>query len=127
STYSDFLAAYRQYIAFTLEPTARISAVRHPRRPDELMPFFDEAGRPYREKFEGAIMAVRLVSDRPATSEAAGELINRARHIAAARATHSAQDIPNELFEELWRVQAKFMLATRRELGLTDMWPETTS
>jgi hypothetical protein len=125
STYSEFLTAYRQYIAFALEPTARISAVPHPRRPDELMPFFDETGRPYREKFEGAMMAVRLVSDRPATSEAAGELINRARHIASARATHSAQDIPNELFEDLWRVQTKFMVATRSELGLSDTSPET--
>lgn len=125
STYSEFLAAYRQYIAFTLEPTARISAIPHPSRPDELMPFFDETGRPYREKLESARMAVRLVSDQPATSEASGELINRARQIAAARATHSPQDIPRELFNELWRVQRKFMVATRSELGLSDMWPET--
>jgi hypothetical protein len=52
SAYRDFLAAYRHYVAFALDPAANITATPHPRYPGELIPFFDEAGRPYKERLE---------------------------------------------------------------------------
>jgi hypothetical protein len=60
STYKDFLSACRQYVTFTLEPTANIEAVPHPYNPGQVMPFFDEAGRPYKENLEASMMTVRL-------------------------------------------------------------------
>jgi len=124
STYTEFLSAYRQYIAYALDPNARITAVSHPRRPDEVMPFFDETGRPYREKLEAAIMAIRLVSERRETTDTAKDLVDHVRRIAAARATYSEHDIPQELFAEMWIADKKFLVAARHELNLSDIWPE---
>ncbi|MFF1608841.1 hypothetical protein ACFVYA_13770 [Amycolatopsis sp. NPDC058278] len=123
SAYNEFLSAYRQYLAFALDQDARIFASPSPRKPDEMMPYFDEVGRPYREKFEAAIMTVRLVSAQRETADAAKELIDRTRRIAAARATHTEQDIPTELFDELWKAHRRFLVAARQELDLPDIWP----
>ncbi|MFC0104921.1 hypothetical protein [Kibdelosporangium aridum] len=121
AAYNEFLAACRQYIAFTLEPTAKITAVPHPREPGQMMPFFDEAGRPYKEKLESAFTAVRLVSELPDTVRTVVTVVNRARQIAAARATHSEADLPSEPFKVLWSAEQEFLIAARLELGLSAM------
>jgi hypothetical protein len=48
TAYTKFLAAFRAYVAFASEPTAKITAVPHPRISGELMPFFDERGTQYK-------------------------------------------------------------------------------
>ncbi|WP_146060522.1 hypothetical protein [Amycolatopsis sp. CA-128772] len=123
STYNDFVSAYRQYVAFALDSNANISASPHPRKPDEMMPYFDEVGRPYREKLEATIMAVRLVSARRETADVAKELVDSARRIAAARATKTEQDIPTEFFDKMWQAQLKFLISARQELELSNLWP----
>ncbi|RSM37866.1 hypothetical protein DMA12_35275 [Amycolatopsis balhimycina DSM 5908] len=125
STYNEFVFAYRQYIAFALDADAIISASPHPYKPDEMMPYFDEAGRPYREKLEATIMAVRLVSARRETADAAKELVDSARRIAAARATRTGQNVPTEFFDRMWQAQHKFMVSARQELGLSNIWQDT--
>lgn len=121
STHNDFLSAYRQYVAFTLEPTANITSVPHPRVPGEQMPFFDEIGRPYKENLEAAFTAVRLVSELRQTVNACVGVVIGARQIAAARAEHSERDLPSEPFQELWSAEQAFLVAARKELGLTAM------
>jgi hypothetical protein len=102
STYQDFLSAYREFFAFVLDPTAKITAVPHPRNKGDMMPFFDEHGRSYREKLETARMAVSLVSEHPETRDALLLLMRRVRNLAAARAAYSSPDIPSETFEALF-------------------------
>ncbi|MET7572927.1 hypothetical protein ABZT04_31170 [Streptomyces sp. NPDC005492] len=121
AAYKDFVAAYRQYVAYTLEPTANITAVPHPRVPGRLMPFFDETGRPYKEGLEATSMAVRLVSESAETLSATEEVVISVRHLAARRATHTEAALPAEDFEKLWSAQHAFLTAVRRELGLTEM------
>ncbi|MGW4125995.1 hypothetical protein [Nocardia sp. NPDC004711] len=121
--YNDFTSAYRLYVAFALEPTASITAVPHPRHRDRTMPFFDEIGRPYKEQLESATMAFRLVCQSPDTYQECGRIVNRARQIAAARATHAPGQIPDELFHRLWAAQHAFLNAAREELGLPAMEP----
>ncbi|MEU6381672.1 hypothetical protein [Streptomyces sp. NPDC046909] len=118
AVYKDFVAAYRQYIAFTLEPTANITAVRFPHSPEKLTPFFDQAGRPYKERLETAATAVRLVSESLDTLRAARDVVRSVREIAASRATHSEGALPAEPFQQLWSAQHTFLLAVRAELGL---------
>jgi hypothetical protein len=115
------LSAYRQYVAFTLEPTAHITAVPHPRKPGELMPFFDEIGRPYKERLEAGFTAVRLVSELPDTVSTVIGVVTAARQIAAARVTHSESDLPSQAFQKLWAAEQEFLVAVRRELGLSPM------
>src|SRR5205085_1523959 len=104
-----------EYVAFVQDPSARISAVPHPRYEGEMMPFFDEDGRLYRQKLEATRMAVSLVSERPETRDALYLLMRRARSVAAARATHSPSEIPSETFEALFAAQDAFEFAARRE------------
>ena len=89
ATYADFLAAHREYIAFALDPGAEIVAHPSPKNASVLMPFFDESGRPYKEKLERTKTAVWLVSETRATAAASQRLVKRARQVAAARATHA--------------------------------------
>jgi hypothetical protein len=126
-TYRDFLSAYREYIAFTLDPAAKIIAIPHPRHTGEMMPFFDEAGRPYKEKLEATLAAARLVSELPQTMDAIRELVRRARQVAAARAIHDPGETPAEEFEELWAAERVFAGFARRELGLAEMPRDTTT
>lgn len=121
SAYQDFLSAYRAYLAYAQDPSSKISAVPHPRRTDELMPFFDADGRPYREKLEAARMTVSLVSKSPETIDALLMLMKRVRAIAAARANYSPGDIPGELFKNLFAAHHSFVAAARKELGLAVM------
>ncbi|WP_128802511.1 MULTISPECIES: hypothetical protein [unclassified Streptomyces] len=121
AVYRDFLTAYRAYIAFAREPNATISAVPHPERPGTTMPFFDEIGRPYVERMEATETAARFVSEWPTTVNAVDKLVDRARRIAAARATHDAGAIPLEEFQKLWAAEGEFLTAARRELGLSPL------
>src|SRR5262245_58169103 len=111
ATYKEFLAAYRQYVAFTLEPTANITAVPHPRVPGEFMPFFDEVGRPYKERLEAGFTGVRLVSELPETVSTVIGVITAARQVAAARATMSAANLPSQAFQKLWAAEQQFLIA----------------
>jgi hypothetical protein len=116
--YGDYVTAFRQYIAFTLEPAAKIVAVPHPRRPGELMPFFDSDGRPYKERLEATKTQVLLVAESQTTLDAARRLLLHARRVAADRATHEVGQVPSETFERLWRAERSFVAAARQELGV---------
>jgi hypothetical protein len=118
SAYKDFLSAYRAYLAFTQDPNSKITAIQHPRRTDELIPLFDADGRPYREKLEGARMTVTLVSQNAVTRDALFLVMQRVRAIAAARAIHSPDEMPDELFLNLFAAHNAFESAARNELGL---------
>ncbi|MEV5833527.1 hypothetical protein [Nocardia sp. NPDC052112] len=121
STYNEFASAYRQYVAFAVEPSALISAVPHPQAPGELMPFFDEAGRPYKEKLESTWIALRIVCQSEQTVGTGLQILTAARQVAAARANHGASDIPAELFQQLWAAQDAFIAAARVELGVAEL------
>lgn len=121
SAYQDFLTAYREYLAFVQDVNSKITAVPHPRRPGELMPFFDSDGRPYKEKLEAARMTVNLVSERPETSDALFLIMRRVRALAGARAGHSPDEVPDELFDSLFAAHNSFMSAARKELGLPEI------
>ncbi|MER6441310.1 hypothetical protein ABT275_33740 [Streptomyces sp. NPDC001185] len=118
---NEFLAANRRYVAYVLDPRASITAIPHPREPGSLMPFFDETGRPYKEALEAGFTAMRLVVERPETVRAGVTFVNRAREVAAARATRSEADIPSETFDSLWKAEQDFINAVRGELGLASM------
>jgi hypothetical protein len=121
SAYQDFLSAYRRYLAFAQDPAARITAVPHPRRTDELMPYFDADGLPYKEDLEAARMSVSLVSERPETRDALFLLMRRVRAIAAARARQSPGEIPEDSYLSLFAAHNAFVSAARKELGLPEM------
>lgn len=123
--YQDFLSAYREYLAFVQDPAAKIAAVPHPRRSDEMMPFFDSEGRPHKERLESARMAVNLVSEFPETIDALLYLMQRVRNLAAARATHEPTGIPENLWDTLFAAHNSFVMATRRELGLAEFHTTT--
>ncbi|WP_405931023.1 hypothetical protein [Streptomyces sp. NBC_00827] len=118
AAYKDFVTAYRQYVAFTLQPSANITAVRFPHSPERLTPFFDQVGQPYKERLETAATTVRLVSESLDTLHAARDVVRSVRQIAASRATHSEEALPAELFQRLWSAQHAFLLAVREEFGL---------
>lgn len=127
SAYSEFLSAYREYIAFKLDPGAKIVSIPHPELPGDRMPFFDENGRTYKEKLEAAKTTLRLVSESPMTVTSSSELVRRARRIAAARATHAVGEIPHKEFQELWAVETAFVTNARQELGLSNITPDGVS
>ncbi|NUS42565.1 MAG: hypothetical protein HOQ24_02550 [Mycobacteriaceae bacterium] len=118
STYTEFVSAYREYVAFALEPTANIMVRQHPRVP-ELMPFFDGAGRPYKERLEAAMASMRLVCESDASKLAASRVVSAVRQIAAARSTTSADAVDPALFAELYAAQYDFINTARAEVGLT--------
>jgi hypothetical protein len=121
SAYQEFFSAYREYLAFVQDANSKITAVPHPQRSNELMPFFDSDGRPYKEKLEATRMTVNLVSERLETRDALFLLMRRVRALAGARAVHSPDQIPNELFRRVFEAHNAFMSATRKELGLPDV------
>jgi hypothetical protein len=118
SAYQEFLAAYREYLAFVQDPAANISAVPHPRRSDDMMPFFDSNGRAYKEKLEATRMTVNLVSEFPETIDALLRLMQRVRNMAAARSTYAPSEIPEALWDTLFAAHDGFVAAARKELGL---------
>jgi hypothetical protein len=82
------------------------------------MPFFDEKGRPYKEKLEATRTAARLVAECEETDIAIARLLHLARQIAAARADTAADAIAPEMFDNLWSAEQAFLIAARQELGL---------
>ncbi|WP_327149299.1 hypothetical protein [Nocardia sp. NBC_01329] len=118
STYAEFVSAYREYVAFALEPTANIVVRPHPRVP-ELMPFFDGAGRPYKERLEAAMASMRLVCESDASKLSSSRVVSAVRQIAAARSTTSADAVDPALFAELYAAQYEFINTARAEIGLT--------
>lgn len=123
AAYNDFLTAYRQYFAFVLDPAARVTHVERRELPDEPLPYFDEHGRPYKERMDSTLMVVRLVSERAETLEALNALVMAVRAVASARSTHAADDIPQERFNQMWEAQRAFLMAARNELGLPAITP----
>jgi hypothetical protein len=132
AAYTGFVDAFREYVAYVLRPDARITSVPRPRPPYELMPFFDEAGSPYRERLESSKTRLRLVCDGSPVVAASNEMVRRARSLAAERAAHDVDAIPGPVFEHLWQSEREFVLAARRELGLAadfevrGTWDEAT-
>ena len=120
TAYTGFLTAFREYVAYVLQPPVRIVAVARPRSPNDLMPFFDEKGTPYKEKLEATKTALRLVSGRAEVVQASSAMVGQARLLAADRATHDIDTIPPERFDQLWAAERVFVLAAREELGLAD-------
>jgi len=118
TVYTDFLAAYRQYISFALYPEAVVDAKPHPHNPEHLMPFFDDRGLPYKEKFEASKTAARLLAGAPSTYGAIDALVRRAREVAAARSSYRVGAIPVAHFDKLWQAERKFITCARNELGL---------
>jgi len=118
NAYNGFLTAYRQYVSFALEPSARIGATPHPRREGEMMPFFDKEGLAYRERLEASKTLARLVSEHRSTVDALTDLLRHARLVAASRADFDATAIPPERFDALWEAERAFVAAARIELGL---------
>jgi hypothetical protein len=116
--YEDFLSAYREFIAFSLEPTAKITAAPHPRHRGEMMPYFDETGRRYNENLSSARMTVSLVAERPETTEAMSALVLYARTVAASRTSLAPDEIDEEAFLRLFAAHDQFVRAARQELGL---------
>ncbi|TWJ22419.1 hypothetical protein [Micromonospora endolithica] len=116
--YTDFLGAVREYVAFTLNPAARITAVPRPRDPGELMPFFDDAGSRYRERLESTKTALRLVAGQPDVVNGSSALVRQARLLAATRADSAAEALPADRFDALWEAERRFIEVARAELGL---------
>ncbi|SNS14747.1 hypothetical protein [Actinoplanes regularis] len=118
TAYTDFIGAVREYVAFALNPAARITAVPRPRAPGDLMPFFDDEGARYRERLESTKTALRLVAGRPEVVSQSSALVRQARLLAAARAGSTADALPADRFDELWQAERRFLDVARAELGL---------
>jgi hypothetical protein len=121
AAYLEFLVSFRQYIAYVLEPDSRIRAIPHPRRPGDLMPFFEGGGTTYRERLEASKTTLRLVALSEETIERSRALVRLARQVAAARSDCDAGSIPHEQFEKLWVAEWMFVSAARAELNLREL------
>lgn len=120
--YGEFLAAFREFVAFVQLPTTKITTVRRQREPHDLVPLFDEAGSPYREKLEAAKTAMRLVSSRPEVVRASQTMLHYARQLAAERANTAPELTPSESFDRLWEAERAFVRQARDELGLDSVF-----
>jgi len=118
SAYTAYLTAFREYIAYVLQPDAQVRVIPRPRKPHDLMPFFDETGSAYKERLEATKTTLRLLSNQPSVVRASNAMVRHARLLAADRATHTAETVPPERFERLWSAEREFVLAAREELGL---------
>ncbi|MFI6236819.1 hypothetical protein ACIBD9_24945 [Micromonospora sp. NPDC050784] len=118
NAYTDFIGAVREYVAFVLNPAARITAVPRPRDPSDLMPFFDDEGSRYRERLESTKTALRLVAGQVEVVSGSSELVRQARLLAATRAGSDAQALPADRFDALWEAERRFIEVARAELGL---------
>lgn len=88
------------------------------------MPFFDEQGTRYKEQLEATKTELRLIAGRPEIVAASRTMVQQARLLAAARATHDADALPAERFDELWAAERRFVAAARRELAVRDLAAE---
>jgi hypothetical protein len=120
SAYSDFVSAYRQFVAFALEPAAKITAIPNPRNPGKVLPFFDERGRPYKEKLETTSIRLLVVSESFDTMRTSNDVVEGVRRIAAARAMHPETSIPEDVFAGFFSAQKAFLNAVRRDLNLPE-------
>ncbi|MEH0937190.1 hypothetical protein V6U80_18690 [Micromonospora sp. CPCC 205543] len=118
AAYSEYLSAFREFVAYVLQPTAQVVAVPRPVEPYDLMPFFDAQGSAYRERLEASKTAVRLVSGGPDVVHACNAMVRHARLLAADRASHDIGSVPPARFQDLWSAERQFMRAARAELGL---------
>jgi hypothetical protein len=118
AAYTDYLTAFREYVAYVLRPTAQVVAVPRPHAPSIPLPFFDETGSPYKERFEATKTTLRLVASHARIVRASNMMVRHARLLAADRATHDLDTVPPERFERLWAAEREFVLAAREELGL---------
>lgn len=118
AAYTEFIAAFREYVAFALNPNARITAVLRPREPGNLMPFFDGAGTRYRERLESTKTALRLVAGRPEVVATSSDVVRHARQLAAARASDGVDALSDARFDALWAAERAFIAVAREELGL---------
>lgn len=114
TTYGDFLTAHRQYLALAVDPDTQV-IISHGADP---VPAFGEAGRQYIEAMDATLMSVRLVAAQAETVNAAFYLVMESRRLAAARAAHGPDELPDELFDNMWRAMHGFLQAARIELGL---------
>jgi hypothetical protein len=116
--YTDFIGAFREFVALLLVPSTVVKAVARQDGEGDLMPFFDEAGSPYRERLEVTKTAVRLVAGSASVIEATNAMVHNARSVAAARASHDVGAVPAEQFRALWAAERAFVQAARAEIGL---------
>jgi hypothetical protein len=121
STCRDFLIAHRKYLALVFDPSACIEAHPRPDVPEELMPYFAEAGRPYREEHDAWYSAVRLVAGSERTVKAVSDVVKSARQLAADREKFSPQELPSHKFKPLWDQEQEFINACLAELELDVM------
>jgi hypothetical protein len=119
--FTEFLTAFREYVAYASIPTVHIEVVTRPGPPHDSMPFFDETGTAYKERLEATKTSLRMITSRSGTVTASTAMVQNARSLAAARATHGVDTIPTEHFERLWRSEHEFVSEARRELGLSPM------
>jgi hypothetical protein len=123
SAYTEFTDAFREYMAYVLNPDSLIKAVPRPRPPHDLMPFFDESGTRYKEQLESTKTGLRLVAGNKAVVTTSSALVRRARELAALRATMGVDELPGTQFDALWAAEDEFIEVARAELGLTDQIP----
>jgi hypothetical protein len=121
ATYKELLSAHRQYLAYVMLPDTLIEALPHPRFPGELMPFFDEKGRPVVERHDAAFSALRLVAMSQPTEQAMANLVTSARQVACARAEMQPKQLGSGLFEKTSSYEQAFINEARRELGLPEL------
>ncbi|NKE59964.1 hypothetical protein FXN61_25455 [Lentzea sp. PSKA42] len=120
NTYTEFINAFREYVAFLLQADAHISAVPRPRAPGDAMPFFDETGTKYKERLESAKTSLRLVTEQAGLIRASSAMVHQARKLAASRATRSVDELPSAEFDALWAHEREFITHARTELGLSN-------
>ncbi|MEV1110606.1 hypothetical protein AB0I95_18520 [Micromonospora sp. NPDC049751] len=118
SAFDDFLSAFRSYIAFALNPSAKIDAVPDAYSPGHLMPIFDNEGTDYKERMEAAKTKVRLVAQSQETLDALAQAVQQARQLAADRASSGVGDIAQERIKKVWTAEHAFLAAARLELSL---------
>jgi hypothetical protein len=117
-TYKEFLTAHREYLAYVMLDSTIIEARSHPRY-EEMIPFFDAEGRPVRQRQEPAFTALRLVAMSQQTETAMVKVVTSVRQVACARAEHDPKNILSELFAAVSRYEEEFIVAARREMGLS--------
>jgi hypothetical protein len=116
-----FVAATRAMLVYLSSPAAAITTAPHPRRPGEMIPYFDEVGRQLREEMEAAITKIRLVAHSLETARAAHVVVVDLRLLAVGRAAHGHDDVPDELFVRFWASQQQFLTAARAEVELAEL------
>lgn len=119
--YAEFKGAVRSMVAYIVDPSAKVLAKPHPRRSEEMVPIFDEIWKPFRERLEVAETRIRLVAVSQLTTECAQEVVIDTRVLAAARSTCAHDEIPDNLFVQLWASLEAFTNAARVEFGLDEI------